>query len=463
MLEVLIYIILFSLLYLAYRWVKQKFYTYKDLGPLDESREQYLFLTCLYVFIFIISMRFTVVSPSGIGVYYRGSETYMIPFSEIIEANRFNVFYEFVSGNESTGISQLIKDYLLRFAQSMIILLPLSLSLFAAYKCHLKRFIWLLVTVMVSYYFSGELFIGSTIIKVVILYGLTYLIHALVEKLFRRRSTIIWLFIFILLAGVVFTSDIHIVSDSYVTSYKAPESMEFDEPYVSNGDVALTFDSAKLREDHSEIELEYTLKQLPKLDIPYEYNFLNLTLDLQTGEKLYKYGFMANDQKQIASVGRTNSLRINNIDISDSHRSKSIFPLTIYGISEILYVITDSSLLKQISFEDSGWLSDEPYTCFRLTYRVPKTQGYELRWSVSVKYNDLWDQTYNPHYSYYTKKMILEETESSILYEVKNYFYDREASDIKILGPEVTNVIYGLEFEIDTTNPILHFESADDM
>lgn len=46
---------------------------------------------------------------------------------------------------------------------------------------------------------------------------------------------------------------------------------------------------------------------------------------------------------------------------------------------------------------------------------------------------------------------------------MKNYFYDRDASDIEIIGPEVINVVYGLEFEIDTENPVLHFETADDI
>lgn len=454
MLGVLIYIILFSLMYLAYRWIKQKIYTYKDLGPLDESRERYLFLTCLYIFTFIATWRFTIVSPSGIGVSYRGSETYLIPFSEIIESYRLNIFYEFVSGSQSMSLSQLIKDYLMNFAKSMIIMLPLSLSLFAAYKNNVKRLVWLTVTVMVSYYFSGELFIGSTIIKVLFLYVLTYLIYALIEKIFSRRKIIVWMFISVLFAGVIFTSNIRFLSDSYASSYKAPETIEFDEPYTSKGDVDIAFNSAKLREDQTEIELEYTLNKIPEMNIPYEYKLLNLTLDLQTGEEKHKYGF---------SSDTSTSLRINNIDIRASHISKSVFPLTIYGISEIMYVIIDPDLLEQISFEDNGWINDEPYACYRLTYRIPKVPGYELKWNVPLKYNDLLDQTYNPHVSYYTKKTILEETESSILYEVKNYFYDRDASDIEIIGPEIINVIYGIEFELDTENQILRFETADDI
>ncbi len=450
MLETIIYAILFTLLYLAYRGIKQKIYTYKDLGPLGEIKERYLFLTCLYVFIFITTWRFTVLSPSGIGVSYRGSETYLVPFSEIIETNRLNIFYEFVSGDERMSLSRLIMEYLLTFAQSMIILLPLSLSIFAAYKNNVKRSVWLLVTVMVSYYFSGELFVGSTIIKVILLYGFTYLIYWLIEKMFARRKIIIWLSIFILLIGVVFTSDIHIVSDSYASSYKAPETIEFEEPYSSHGDVDLIFHSARLREDHTEIELDYTLNNVPELDIPYEYKLLNMTLDLKTGDEKYKYGFSSNS-----------SLRINNIDITTSYRNKSVFPLTVYGISEIMYVIIDPDLMEQISFEDSGWLNDEPYTCYRLTYRVPKVPGYELRWNVPLKYNDLLDRAYNPNVSYYTKKRILEETETSILYEVKNYFYDRETTEIEILGPEIINAIYSREFEIDINNPILHFDNGD--
>ncbi len=452
MLGILIYTILFSLMYLAYRWVKQKIYTYKGLGPLDEDREKYLFLTCLYIFAFIATWRFTIVSPSGIGVSYRGAETYLIPFSEVIEANRRNIFYEFVSGNESTSLTQLIKEYLLTFAKSMFILLPLSLSLFAAYKNNVKRLVWLMGTVMVSYYFSGELHIGSTIIKVIFLYGLTHLIYMLIKKVFARREVIVWMSIFILFTGVVLTSDIRFLNDSYASSFKTPEVIEFEEPYVFNGNVDFTFHSAKLREDHTEIELDYTLNKIPELNIPYEYKVSNLTLDLKTGEEKHKYGFSTD-----------HLLRINNIDIRASQISKSVFPLTIYGISEIMYVIIDPELIEQISFEDSGWLTGEPYTCYRLTYRVPKVLGYELRWNVPLKYNDLLDETYNPHVSYYTKKTILEETESSILYEVKNYFYDRDASDIEIIGPEVINVIYGLEFEIDTENPVLHFETADDI
>lgn len=452
MLGVLIYIILFSLMYLTYRWIKQKIYTYRDQGPLDESKERYLFLTCLYIFTFIATWRFTIVSPSGIGVSYRGSETYLIPFSEIIETNRLNTFFEFVSDSESMSLSQLIKDYLVNFMKSMIIMLPLSLSLFAAYKNNVKRLVWLTVTVMVSYYFSGELHIGSTIIKVLFLYGLTHLIYMLIEKLFARREIIVWMSIFILFTGVVLTSDIRFLNDSYASSFKTPEVIEFEEPYVFKGNVDFTFHSAKLREDHTEIELDYTLNKIPELNIPYEYKVSNLTLDLKTGEEKHKYGFSSD-----------HSLRIDNIDIRASQISKSVFPLTIYGISEIIYVIIDPDLLDQISFEDSGWLNGEPYTCYRLTYRIPKVPGYELRWNVPLKYNDLLDKTYNPHVSYYTKKTILEETESSILYEVKNYFYDREASDIEIIGPEVINVIYGLEFEIDTENPVLHFETADDI
>jgi hypothetical protein len=258
--------------------------------------------------------------------------------------------------------------------------------------------------------------------------------------------------IFILFTGVVLTSDIRFLNDSYASSFKTPEVIEFEEPYVFNGNVDFTFHSAKLREDHTEIELDYTLNKIPELNIPYEYKVSNLTLDLKTGEEKHKYGFSSD-----------HSLRINNIDIRASQISKSVFPLTIYGISEIMYVIIDPELIEQISFEDSGWLTGEPYTCYRLTYRVPKVSDYELRWNVPLKYNDLLDKTYNPHVSYYTKKTILEETESSILYEVKNYFYDRDASDIEIIGPEVINVIYGLEFEIDTENPVLHFETADDI
>lgn len=450
MLGVLVYVILFSLVYLAYRWIKQKIYTYRGIGPLDESKERYLFLTCLYVFIFISTWRFTFLSPSGIGVSYRGTETYLIPFSEIIETNRMNIFFEFLSGDERMPLSLLIKDYLFTFAQTMIILLPLSLSLFAAYENHLKRFVWLLVTIMGSYYFSGDLLVGSTIIKVIFLYGLTYLIYWLIDKLFARRKIIIWLSIFIMLVGVVFTSDIRIVNDSYTSSYKAPETIDFEAPYTSHGDVDFSFHSAKLKEDHTEIEFEYTLNKIPELNMPYEYKFLSMTLDLKTGENSFKYGF-----------SQGNSLIINNVDNTDGFRSKSVFPLTIYGISEIMYVLIDPDLLEQISFEDGGWLSGEPYTCYRFTYRIPKITGYELSWNLPLKYNDLKDQTFNPKHSYYTKSRILEETEASVLYEVKNYFYDRDTSDIEILGPEIINVIYGMVFEIDKNNPILHFENAE--
>lgn len=91
----------------------------------------------------------------------------------------------------------------------------------------------------------------------------------------------------------------------------------------------VSYNSAQLRADHTEIELEYTLNKIPELNIPYEYKPLNLTLDLKTGEEKHKYGFSSD-----------HSLYINNMDIRASKISKSVFPLTVYGISEIMYVIT---------------------------------------------------------------------------------------------------------------------------
>jgi len=462
-------LLIFALFYLLYRFIKSRIYTALDKEPVNSNREWFILPIALFMFVFVATDGFTwyTVSDSSVSIPFSLSQFYIIPFKEVYLNYKNYEFYHLIYGQTNTFYDDVflyqLKDYIRLFTS----MLALGFTVSIVNKTFIKSLLTMLLIRLLLGLMIGEAYIATSLSLALIAFLIAFFIYkilyrGLVRKNFLKtfaespvhRAFVIGYLIAICLMPLYFVRvDSRWSSDHYSTS----QFIDFNAPIVSktyDEKIDLRAESFRILNKEA-LEIEFTIAPSPVLDIPYKTSFEGINIRFALGDAPIQAG-------TDVSSG-TNRFRLTFDSYSyglGEDNKQSIYPLKIYGITSLHYIIDDKRFTNQLKVLDQRWWTNEDgFDCYTYTYQVPKLSTYEVQVVASLTYDNpnpnRNHQTFeNKAWANATDSIKIGSTEAYDIYSVDNYFYDYE------MGPLKKAQIQGLDQNFFTANVRVNVKSV---
>lgn len=444
---------IFFLIYLLYRYIKSRIYDYLDKEPVSSRREWLILPVALFMFAFVATSGFTRynVSNDSISIPFALHPFHIIPFKEIYLNWQNYDFYNAIYGQSRafyyTDFIN-IKDYIRIFTS----MLALGFSISIVNKTFVKSLLAMIFIRTLLGFMIGESYFATSLCLSLIAFLVAFLVYkilyrGIVRKNFLatfanspvHRSFVVGYLIVMCLLPLYFVEvDKRWASDQWTMS----EYSDFKEPAVLktyDDKVELTPKDFRINNKEN-VEVSFAFSQPPVLDIPYKTAIRSIEFKFNlSGETLnYGTGINAGDDHVQIHLDKI-------INPYDKDRIKTIYPIELYGIEAINYVIDDKRFTNMLKVIESKWWTNENgYDCYTYTYQVPKVDGYEVNVGTSVTFDN--PNPNKPLGTYQDKAWAsvldpvkIGSNEKYDIFSVDNYFYDYE------MGPLKKSQIVGLD------------------
>lgn len=429
MFNVVMDLLVVFIMYSGYYLVKKKMVAYVD-GSMDFDREVWILGIFLFCFLFY--------SPTEMvyWTHFNIRNLDLMPFSRVIDTYKNEAFYQYVKG--SSDFANEFNWVILDHFRTLLSLAPLVLASRFLWKSWWKGWLVSLVIGTLVYTSAGYDELVTIMILISVAYVIAMLMTKTIKALFGDNEKGL-LYGQRILLGVFILGNLFLVikgaNEIEFTNRQQREEVSFKQD-IEMFDGAFKWHIDRKNLVYDEIELIGKTDDQIMERIPYEIDqkIVDFTVVTNGYKRTIKAYFTGDEDMSLRFSGQRY--------VNGKWTDDDLYPIEIYGISEINYVTKSESFYQQLESLEEGWLESEPYAVYRYVYAMPAVEGF----TGQVFYQEnIVDKKGSDEVYYTTKEGLLSTTDTQFIMEVLIYFRDHKAEDIKTMTREPRSGRYSIK------------------
>lgn len=363
----------------VYLHFKNKIRSYRNIDPVTVSQDIHMILLIAYCMLFILSGGFVGLSANGpTDIYLKHYENSdLSPLQRIKEYQALVQFYQHVtpdfSSEKALWMFNEHLDFFKDLGRIFLAYIPIAIGIISVHKRFITGLFMAVVLESLLYIQTGRAFIGASIVISGISFGMIFLLNRVILERFSLESLRTRVLAISILAMCLF------LVGNLITVRRGMfyGGIKYIDSNLVLSDQGLILRKPEIADMYDSVQIEGDLDDTIVFELPY-----------QIAEKTYRLPYKCSDLDLEVPAHQKDRFYVNFWIYDPVHpghynvveKRSILYPITIKGVSQIIYKIEDPKLLEQIEVIDENWTEIVPYPIYEVTYRIPKFEGYTSVW-----------------------------------------------------------------------------------